>query len=140
MARGSRAARYAAVAIEGVTALSALGGGGSMIADPQGAMGLPDGMRERLPVVDSWLAPGIGLVLSNGALPTAVAVAELRGRSWPRRWGHAVAGVVLLAWPLGETTLFGYPLEGEPRWLRPGVAAAGLTLVGLGLALRAEER
>ncbi len=138
--RRSAAVRYGVVTLEGVVALSALGGGGSMIADPQNAMGLPGWMRERLPVVDSWLVPGLALVASNGLLPAATAVAEVRGRSWPRRWGHLLAGTVLLAWPVGETALFGYPLEGEPRWLRPGVAAAGLTLVGLGLVLRAEWR
>ena len=136
MLRTIQVLRYKTVALEGVVALSAFGGGGVMIADPQGAMGLPGWMRERLPLVDSWLVPGIALVACNGVLPAVNAVAELRGQAWPREWGHVTAGAVLLAWPVGETVLFGYPLEGEPRWLRPGVAAAGVTLMALGLLLR----
>lgn len=63
-------------------------------------------------------------------------VAELRGARWPRRFGHALVGTVLLAWPVTETVLFGYPVGQEPRWLRPSVAATGVTLIALGLRLR----
>lgn len=136
MSRGTDIVRYGVITLESVVALSAYGGGGLMIADPEGAMGLPASMRERLPVVDSWLLPGLALVACNGALPTATATAELSGRSWPSAWGHLAAGVVLLAWPVTETALFGYPLTGEPRWLRPGVAAVGVALVASGLFLR----
>jgi hypothetical protein len=133
-------ARYAVLALEGAVALSAFGGGAMMVADPAAAMGLPEWMRDRLPLVDSWLVPGIALVVCNGLLPTAAAAAELRGRSWPAQWGHLTAGAVLLAWPVTETALFGYPLEDEPRWLRPAVAAAGVTIMGLGLLLRRATR
>lgn len=136
MGRDMEIARYGVVGLEAVVALSAFGGGALMVADPQDAMGLPRWMRERLPVVDSWLVPGVALIACNGLLPTAAAVAELRGRTWPRRWGHTAAGVMLLAWPVAETALFGWPVESEPRWLRPGVAAAGVAIGGLSMPLR----
>lgn len=130
-----RAARYAAVTLETLIAVSAFGGGVAMIADPAGAMGMDPWLLERLPV-DSWRLPGVALIACNGLLPLAMARAELLGRRWPRRYGHAVAGAVLLAWPVTETLLFGYPLDGEPVWLRPAVATTGLALIGLGLLLR----
>lgn len=133
------AARYAAISLEGIVALAALGGGVSMVLDPAGAMGLPPEMLDRLPV-DSWLAPGLALIACNALLPTACAVAELRGREWPSRFGHFLAGTVLLAWPVTETVIFGYPLHGEPLWLRPVVAITGLVIMGLGLQLRGRAR
>lgn len=132
---GNQTAAYAVITLETLTAIAAFGGGAAMIADPAGAMGLSPEMLYRLPV-DSWLLPGVALTASNGVLPTAVAVAEVRGQPWPRRFGHIAVGTVLLAWPVTETLLFGYPLEGEPRWLRPSVAATGLMIMGLGLLLR----
>lgn len=125
----------AVVALEGVVALAALGGGVSMIANPCGAMGLAPELLDLLPV-DSWRLPGVALIVSNAVLPTVAVVADRRGRHWPRRFGHALVGTVVLAWPVTETILFGYPLEGEPRWLRPTVAATGLALIALGLQLR----
>lgn len=126
--------RYAVVGLEGLVALAGVGGGTAMMADPRGAMGFPPWMLDRLPV-RSWFVPGVALVVCNGVLPAATALAELRGRRWPRRGGHVTAGLVLLSWPVGETVLFGYPLAGEPRWLRPGVAATGVLITGLGLLL-----
>ncbi len=122
----------AEVVLEVATALAAVGGGSAMLLDPHGAMGLPQEMLDRLPF-GSWRVPGAALTLCNGALPAAVATAELRGRAWPRRFGHVLAGTVLLSWPVTETLLFGYPVQEEPRWLRPAVAGAGLALIVLGL-------
>lgn len=133
-----RAAAYALITLETLTAIAAFGSA-AMIADPAGAMGLSPAMLDRLPV-NSWMLPGMALIASNGVLPTVVAVAELRGERWPRRFGHIAVGAVLLSWPVTETLLFGYPLEGEPLWLRPGVAAAGLMIMGLGLLLRRGEK
>ncbi|HSP60752.1 MAG TPA: hypothetical protein VLO09_06795 [Ornithinimicrobium sp.] len=130
--------RCAVVGLEGVVALAGVGGGAAMMADPREAMGLSPSMLDRLPV-RTWFVPGAALVACNGILPAAVAVAELRGRRWPRRGGHVVAGLVLLSWPVGETVLFGYPLAGEPRWLRPAVAATGVVVTCLGVVLRQAE-
>jgi hypothetical protein len=127
-----RCARLAP-ALELVVAGAAFGGGGVLLADPSGRrMGLPSWMLDRLPV-DSWALPGAALVLCNGVGPTVVAVAALRGQRWPARVGHVAVGTAIAAWPLTETVLYGYPLEGEPRWLRPGIAAIGLAIAGLGL-------
>lgn len=130
-----RTLRFTLLALEGVVAIAAFGGGAAMISDPAEAMGLAPEMLDRLPV-DSWLLPGVALITCNGLLPAVVAGAELIGRRWPRRFGHALAGAVLLAWPVTETVLFGYPLDGEPLGLRPAVAATGLGLIGLGLVHR----
>lgn len=132
---GERAAVSAVITLEGLVTIAALRGGAAMITDPAGAMELPPWMLDRLPV-DSWSLPGVALIACNGLLPTTAAVAELRGRRWPRRFGHLIAGAVLLTWPVTETLLFGYPLDGEPVWLRPGVAATGLVIIALGLLLR----
>lgn len=124
------------LALEAVTAVAAYGGGAVMIADPSGRLiGFGPGMLDRIPF-SSWLLPGVALAGSNGVLPTVVALATLRGREWPARFGHVVAGSVLLAWPVAETALFGYPLSGEPRWLRPVVAGTGVAIAGLGVWLR----
>lgn len=131
----ARTAAGVLVALEGIMSLSALGGGGAMILDPRGAMGMDPAMLDRLPV-DSWLLPGIALVATNGVLPAAAAIGEVRGCTWPREFGHVLAGAVLVCWPVGETLVFGYPVEGEPRWLRPLVAGSGLAMIGLGLHLR----
>lgn len=132
------ALRTVLLALEIVIALSALGGGIAMLADPSGAMGMDPSMLDRLPV-DSWLLPGVALILCNAVLPSAAAAGEFRGQAWPRRFGHVLAGAVVLAWPVTETLIFGYPLAGEPVWLRPAVATVALAIIGLGLALRAQQ-
>lgn len=133
--RAERALRLTVLVLEGVVAVAALGGGSAMVANPTDAMGLGPEMLDQLPV-DSWLLPGVALIASNAVLPAAAAVGELRRRRWPHRFGHTVVGAVVLAWPVTETALFGYPLEGEPVWLRPAIAATGASIIVLGLLLR----
>jgi hypothetical protein len=121
-----------AVALELLVAAGALGGGTAMLADPSGGLiELPAWMLERLPV-RSWTLPGLGLIACNGAAPIVTAVATLRGHRWPGRWGHLLVGAVVTTWPVTETVLFGYPVTGEPLWLRPGVALVGLTIAAAG--------
>jgi hypothetical protein len=86
-----------------------------MMADPHGAMDLSPTMLDRLPV-RTWFLPGVALVACNGILPATTAVAELRGRTWPRRGGHVVAGLVLLSWPVGETALSEGPAPLSGNW------------------------
>jgi hypothetical protein len=125
-----------AATLEIVVAGAALGGGAVLVADPTGELiGFPPWMLDRLPV-DSWRLPGAALVLCNGVGPALVAVAALRGQRWPARFGHVVVGAAIAAWPVAETTLFGYPLAGEPVWLRPGVALTGAAITALGLHCR----
>ena len=56
------------------------------------------------------------------------------------RIGHVVVGTVLLAWPVTETLIFGYPMPGESVWLRPAVAGMGVAILTLGLWLRRLNR
>jgi hypothetical protein len=127
----SRTGRLAA-ALELLVAVGAVSGGAAMLADPDGGLiGFPPSMLDRLPV-RSWTLPGLALVLCNGVAPTVTAVAALRGRHWPGRWGHLLVGAAVTAWPVTETILFDYPLDGEPVWLRPGVALVGLMIAGVG--------
>jgi hypothetical protein len=129
-------ARRTVLALEGVTAVAAFGGGAVMIADPSGQLiGFPPAMLDRIPFT-SWLLPGIALVGSNGVVPTVVALATMRGEEWTSRFGHIAVGCVLFAWPVTETALFGYPLTGEPVWLRPVVAGTGAAIAGIGVWLR----
>ena len=129
-------ARGTVLVLEAVTAVAAFGGGAVMIADPSGQLiGFAPGMLDRIPF-SSWLLPGIALVGSNGVMPTVVALATMRGQEWPSRFGHIAVGCVLFAWPVTETALFGYPLTGEPRWLRPVVAGTGAAIAGIGVWLR----
>lgn len=126
--------RSALIALELFLALGALFGGGGMLLSPDGsAMGLPPDMLDGSGF-DSFLVPGMLLLLANGVLPVAVAIAELRRESWAR-YGHVAVGAVLTGWIAIQGVLIGFG-----HWLQIGYLVMGLIILALGLvALRTAD-
>lgn len=121
----------ALVALELLVGLSALGGSALLLADPSGA-------REGMPPVetypgipfDSYLVPGLVLLLANGLLPLVVAVGTLAGRRWART-GHLVVGAVLATWMGVQLAMMG-----PVFFLQAVIACIALAILGLGAHLR----
>ncbi|WP_377641159.1 hypothetical protein [Oryzobacter terrae] len=123
-----RTDRYRAglIAALAVVALSALGGGIGLATT---GIGMPDSWLARLPV-DSWVLPGLALVLTV-ALPQAL-TAGLLWRRHPLGDDVAVvAGVGLVLWILVQLAVMQQFFV-----LQPVVAAVGLAEVALAVALR----
>ena len=66
--------------LRGSSPSGAYAGGGAMIVNPESGLSFPRSFLEGAPF-DSFLIPGILLVISNGVLPTVVAVGALRRRA-----------------------------------------------------------
>jgi hypothetical protein len=114
----------ALVGLEGFLAFWAYAGGGAMIVNPESGANLPRSFLEGAPF-DSFLIPGILLVVSNGILPTTAVVGALRRRAWARR-GHYVVGLAALAWIAGQIAVIGYV-----SWMQPFFFGLGLAILGL---------
>lgn len=114
----------ALVGLEGFLAFWAYAGGGAMIVNPESGLNFPRSFLEGAPF-DSFLIPGILLVISNGVLPTVVAVGALRRRAWARR-GHYIVGSAVLAWIAGQVAVIGYV-----SWMQPFVLGIGLAILAL---------
>lgn len=123
---GSRlsGATRALIGLEGFLAFWAYAGGGAMIINPERGLNFPRSFLEGTPF-DSFLVPGILLVLSNGILPTVVAVGALRRGAWARR-GHDLVGSSALVWIAGQLAAIGYV-----SWMQPFVFGLGLAILGL---------
>jgi hypothetical protein len=112
----------AAVVLELLVAAAALFGGGALLADPAGsAIGLP--APGQLPGLrfDSYLAPGVLLLLANGILPLFVVAGSLTGRSWAVQ-GHMIVGMVLTTWTAVQAMRLGWISPLQPLTLVLGVA------------------
>jgi hypothetical protein len=117
---GRRIALWALVASVLFLALGGLYGGLSMLRDPSGvSLGL-DGVLPRLPF-DTYVLPGLFLVVVMGLLPLAlaygllarptwrwaVAIARLTGHHWA--WtGAFVLGAVLVLWLAVQAWMIGF--------------------------------
>lgn len=127
-------AEVALVLLEVLVAVSALGGGGLLIADPSGAReGMPPAAAfPRMPW-GSYLVPGLLLLVANGIFPLVVALGTMAGRRWART-GHLVVGAVLATWIAVQLVLIGPVYFGQAF-----VAAIAVAILALGLGLRARH-
>jgi hypothetical protein len=110
--------------------VSALGGGIEMLVFRDGGRYLPSEWLDEIPLVDSYVAPGLvlGTVFGAGSLGTAVGMLQQRRR---RAW-HAVERATGRHWSWASTVALGVGFTG---WLSVEIA-----LLGGPRALDAEER
>lgn len=112
----------ATIAALGVLGVSALGGGVEMLAFRHGNAYVPAEWLEEIPLVDSYVVPGVilGGVFGVGSLVTGLGVLRRRPSRMSRfieqatrrhwSWGLTVAlGVAFAAWLATEAALIGGP-------------------------------
>jgi len=56
---------------------------------------------------DSWVLPGIGLLVANGIVPTFALLGEARRRPWAAL-AHFAVGCVLVGWIALQLVVIGY--------------------------------
>jgi hypothetical protein len=56
---------------------------------------------------DSWVLPGVGLLVANGVVPTVALLGEVRRRPWAAL-AHVAVGGVLVGWIALQLLLIGY--------------------------------
>ncbi len=127
--------RPALVALDGLAALTALGGGIALATGLEG---------ERFPVelligtpFSSYVLPGLILAVAVGGSATVAGVATWRS---PIVGGYAslLAGGVMMGWIVGEVLILRAP---EARsWAEAAYFAVGALMAGLGLRLERAER
>ncbi len=71
--------------------------------------------------LDSFLLPGIALLVVNGLVPLVVAIGTLRHRPWTVP-AHVGVGIVLVLWILVQIPLIGFAPVLHPVYLAWGVA------------------
>lgn len=105
-----------------VQAIGAIGGGAVLVISPDGdIMRMPTSMLEGSPF-DSFLIPGLILLLVLGIAPLVAAVGLLRRRTWAW-WLAGVVGCGLLIWIAVEMTIIDYD------WLQPAYFGMGLAII-----------
>lgn len=112
------------IGLEAFLALGAYAGGAFLLTQATEAM--PTERLSRTPFV-TWTLPGIALILANGVLPTAVAVAALRRAAWAPV-GHLLVGAALTGWIVVQVLMIGYQ-----SWMQPAYLALGLLILALAL-------
>ncbi len=124
-------ARWALVSVELFVAVGAFYGGIGLIAD--NAIHISDDWLVGTPF-DSWVLPGIFLLLVVAAPMTVAAVAELRRRRWAYT-ASVVAGVAQIGWIIAQWVIM-------QRFfvLQPVMFAAGAVVVLLAWATHGRSR
>lgn len=110
----------------GLLGLGGLGGAISMFIDPSGqSIGLPAGLLDSVPFIDTFLLPGIFLFVVMGIAPLIIAWGLWRRTPWS--WPAAVAqSVVLILWIGFQIVLWGAPAAIQWLYLVWGVVMLGL--------------
>lgn len=88
--------------------ISGLAGGIGMLMDPSGAnLSLPDDLLADLPI-DTFILPGLYLVLVYGLLSPVIAYGLWKRSPWA--WeATVVLSIILLGWIIGQVILWGSP-------------------------------
>ncbi len=107
--------------------LSGLYGGGALVLDPTGRMlEMPLSLLEGSPF-DSYLIPGIILLLVLGVFPLIVLYGLIQGKAWA--WtGAVLVGAALIIWIGVEIAMIGYHSE-PPLQLIYGSVGVGLLVI-----------
>lgn len=129
MARRPRALDAALTAVDGFTALTAIGGGVALITGMEGErfeLELLDGTP-----FDSYAVPGLFL---SGVVGGSAACATIAVLYRPRLGARLseLAGGVLVGWIAGEVILL--RSSGARSWVETAYFAIGSTMIALGLA------
>jgi len=110
--------------------LSGLGGGGAIVAAPDGAiLGLPPSLLEGTPF-DSFQIPGLILLVVLGVTPAVVTWGLWRRRAWSW-YGSVLVGTALVIWISVQILMIGY--EDDPP-LQAIYGALGTLILGLSLS------
>lgn len=103
-------------------AVGAIGGGIALVAGPQGEiLHMPVSQLEGSPF-DSFLIPGLVLLIVLGVLPLAAAIGFWRRRSWAW-WAAGVVGCGLIIWIVVEMMVIDY------HWLQLAYGVMGALIV-----------
>lgn len=79
---------------------------------------------------DSWVLPGIGLLVANALVPTVALVGEALRRPWAAV-AHVAAGAVLVAWIALQLVVIGYVAPAfQLGYLALGVVILVVALLG----------
>jgi len=105
-----------------VQAIGAIGGGGVLVISPDGdLMQMPVSQLEGSPF-DSFLVPGLILLIVLGILPLVAAIGVWFGQTWAW-WLAGVVGCGLVIWITVEMMIIDY------HWLMPTYGAMGLAII-----------
>ncbi|HEY7703810.1 MAG TPA: hypothetical protein VID03_03170 [Acidimicrobiia bacterium] len=127
---------WACISLLTFLGVTAVGGGLAMLFDVGGASP-PEAWLQSIPLVDSWVLPGLVLAVGFGLGSLLVAFAMLTQERWPatdwieRISGHHWSWLGAIALGLGQLVWIGLELVYLPEfaWLQPLYGAIGLALV-----------
>lgn len=120
--------RRTLLALEGVTALGALGAGVLMLIVPDGPISMGDEVLADLGY-HSWRTVALFLIAVNGLFPLLVIVADVR-RHHLSGLGHLGWGVALLAWIVLQVWRIGMNSALQPTFFLVGVVVVFLAWKG----------
>jgi hypothetical protein len=129
-----------------VLGIGAVGGGWAMTFGIGDGNLLPDEYLEALPFVNSWVVPGLVLLIGFGvmSLVAAYGVLQRPHRSWARGieriTGHHWSWIATIAIGVGQVIWIGLEVISIPfSWLMPTFGLVGLALALLPLTASARE-
>ena len=115
------------IGLELFLAFWAFAGSYGMLSTPHGGV-LDVALLDGSPF-DSFIIPGITLLVTSGLFPVVVVVGALRRASWASL-GHLAVGIVLLGWIAAQLMFIGYVSWMQPVFFAYGVLVVALALLG----------